>query len=165
MAFCQGDARSTPFPPERFDVVLLMANSFGYLTHADDDRAILTEAARLLRPGGSLLLDLTDYDYTRRHFLPASWHEANDDVVVCWRRELVGDVIRVRELVMSKTKGLLRDRGFSERFYPPDRLCTLLHEAGFMSPKVQPDAFIFRSEDGTDYGLATHRMAVSVVKR
>ncbi len=164
VAFCRGDARATPYLAASFDVVLLMANSFGYFANAADDWRMLAEAARVLRPGGHFLLDLTDYDYTRNHFLPESWHETGKDMVVCWRRERVEDVTRVREMVLSKTKGLLRDRTYAERFYPPERLCTLLREAGFTAPEVRPNAFVFNADENTDYGLATHRMLVTAVR-
>ena len=114
VAFCQSDARTTPFLLASFDVVLIMGNSFGCFADATDGLTVLSEVARVLVPGGRVLLDLTDYDYARNHFLPESWHEATDDVVVCWRRELEGDVIRVREMVLSKAQGLVRDRTYAE---------------------------------------------------
>jgi D-alanine-D-alanine ligase len=162
--FCRGDARETPFVDASFDVVLLMANSFGYFAEATDDRHMLAEVARVLVPGGRVLLDLTDHDYRLQHFVPESWHEATDDVVVCWRREIVGDVIRVREMVLSKSKGLLRDRGFAERLYHPDRLIALLKNTGFVEAAVEPGAFVFDACDGMDYGIATHRMLVTAAK-
>jgi D-alanine-D-alanine ligase len=164
VAFCRGDARLTPFSTASFDVVLLMANSFGYFANADDDQQMLAEVARVLVSGGRCLIDVTDYDYRTQHFVPESWHEATDDIVICWRREIEGDVIRVREMVLSKTQGLLRDRGYAERLYPTERLYCLLQEAGFAHAAVQPNAFVFNPEDATDYGLATHRMLVTTVK-
>ena len=164
VAFCRADARATPFVAASFEAVYLMANSFGYFVDSTDDRRVLAEIARVLTPGGRLLLDLFDYDYTLRHFLPESWHETSHDIVVCWKRELEGDVIRVRELVLSKTKGLLRDRTYAERFFRPERLCLLLKEAGFVDPTLQPNTFVFSPDDGRDYGLATHRMLVTGTK-
>lgn len=164
VAFCQGDARDTPLRNGSVDVVLLMANSFGYFVDPVDDLRVLNEVARILAPGGQFLLDLTDYDYTLRHFLPESWHETAGDIVVCWKRELQTDVICVREMVLSKTKGLLRDRTYAERFYHPERLSMLLKTAGFAPPTITPNAFVFDSDDDTDYGLATHRMLVTTTK-
>ena len=115
--------------------------------------------------GGRFLLDLTDCDYTVQHFLPESWHEATDDIVICWQRELVKDVINVREMVLSKANGLLRDRTYAERLYHPDALCALLQDAGFTAPQVHRNAFIYDPSDGTDYGLATHRMLITATKR
>jgi D-alanine-D-alanine ligase len=164
VAFCQGDVRWTPIRTGSVDVVLLMANSFGYFIDPADDQRLLNEIARILAPGGRFLLDLTDYDYTLRHFLPESWHETAEDIVVCWKRELRTDVICVREMVLSKTKGLLRDRTYAERLYHPERLVTLLQTAGFAPPTITPNAFVFESDDATDYGLATHRMLVTTTK-
>jgi D-alanine-D-alanine ligase len=165
VSFCRGDARTMPLRSSCMDVVLLMANSFGYFVDAAEDQRVLHEVARVLRRGGRFLLDLFDYDYTVHHFLPESWHEANDDVVVCWKREREGEVIRVREMVLSKTKGLLRDRAYAERLYRPDRLLAMLEAVGFDNPKVHDNVFIYEPDDGRDYGLATHRMLITVIKK
>jgi D-alanine-D-alanine ligase len=162
--FCRGDARTLPLPDGCVDVVLLMANSFGYLANATEDQQILSEIARILMPGGRFLLDLTDYEHVRQHFRPESWHEATDDIVVCWQREWNGDVIRVREMVLSKTAGLLRDRTYAERLYQPHQLRDLLQIAGLINYQSHPNAFIHDPDANTDYGLATHRMLITVTK-
>jgi SAM-dependent methyltransferase len=53
----RGDMRRLPFRSGSFDVVLNLFNSFGYLPTDRDDEQALQEMARLLRPGGRLLLD------------------------------------------------------------------------------------------------------------
>jgi D-alanine-D-alanine ligase len=164
VAFQQGDARALPFPAASFDVVLLMGQSFGLLAEATDDRQVLAEAWRVLAPGGRFLMDLIDRDVVLRHFRPESWHEAADDLVVCWKRELVHDVVRVRELVLSKTTGLLRDRAYAERLYSADSLRTLLSEVGFVDVTVQHNAFVHKPDARTDYGLATNRMLLTAVR-
>jgi len=53
--YARVDAKSLPFPAERFDVVL----SLYVLHHAEGYRAALGEMARVLKPGGhALVLDL-----------------------------------------------------------------------------------------------------------
>ena len=162
--FCRGDARILPLADACVNVVLLMANSFGYLANTAEDLQVLREIARILKPGGRFLLDLTDYEHVRQHFRPESWHEATDDIVVCWQREWDGDIIRVREMVLSKTSGLLRDRGYAERLYRPDQLRELLHLAGLQNYQIHPEAFVHDPDANTDYGLATHRMIITVTK-
>ncbi len=162
--FCRGNARSMPLPDRSVDVVLLMANSFGYLTNAAEDRLILNEVARVLVPGGKFLLDLTDYNHVRDHFRPESWYEATEDVVVCWQREWDEDVIRVREMVLSKRAGLIRDRTYAERLYQPHQLRRLLHDAGLQNFQNHPDAFVHDPDANSNLGLATHRMIVTVTK-
>src|ERR687887_541943 len=114
--------------------------------------------------GGRFLLDLVDRDIALRHFCPESWHEATDDIVVCWKRELVHDVIRIRELVLSKATGMLRDRAYSERLYSPESIRQLLTDVGFHDIVIQRGAFVYDPDQGTDYGLATNRMLVTAAK-
>jgi D-alanine-D-alanine ligase len=164
VTFCQGDARDMPLPTAAFDIVLLMANSFGYFVDAADDHRVLTEVARILATGGSFLLDLIDRDIALRQFCPESWHEATEDIVVCWKRELAHDVIRVRELVLSKATGVLRDRAYAERLYSPEAIHRLLTEVGFYNIVIQHGAFVYDPDQSTDYGLATNRMLVTAIK-
>ena len=164
VTFCQGDARAMVLPSASFDVVLLMANSFGYFVDTADDYRVLAEVARVLTADGRFLLDLIDRDVALRHFCPESWHEATDDIVVCWKRELVHDVIRVRELVLSKATGLLRDRTYAERLYSPEAIRRLLTAVGFHDIVIQQGAFVYDPDHDTDYGLATNRMLVTAVK-
>jgi D-alanine-D-alanine ligase len=164
VTFCQGDARAMTFPAAIFDVVLLMAQSFGLFAEAEDDRRLLGEAWRVLAPGGQLLLDLVDRSAALRHFRAESWHEATEDIVVCWKRELAGDVVRVREMVLSKASGLLRDRTYAERLYSAEDLHKLLSEVGFVDVNVQHNAFVHQPNADTDYGLATNRMITTATK-
>lgn len=165
MPFCQGDARALAFPSASFDIVLLLTNSFGYFADGTDDRRVMAEVARVLTPGGRFVLDLIDRDAALRHFRAESWHDATANVVVCWRRELVHEVIRVREVVLSKTTGLVRDRTYAERLYTPEGLCALLVDVGFGDLVIQRGALVSTPDDEQDYGLATTRMLVTATKR
>jgi D-alanine-D-alanine ligase len=164
VTFYQGDARAMTFFDAAFDVVLLMANSFGLFADAEDDRRLLCEALRVLVPGGQLLIDLIDRNSALSHFRPESWHEATEDIVVCWKRELAGDVVRIREMVLSKASGLLRDRTYAERLYSAESLHKLLSEVGFVDVNVQHNAFVHQPDADTDYGLATNRMLTTATK-
>jgi D-alanine-D-alanine ligase len=163
--FCQGDARALAFSSASFDAVLLLTNSFGYFADVTDDRRVVAEVGRVLTPGGCFVLDLIDRDAALRHFRAVSWHEATADTVICWRRELVHEMIRVREVVLSKTTGLVRDRTYAERLYTPEGLRTLLLEAGFGDILIQRGALVSTPDAEQDYGLATTRMLVTATKR
>jgi ubiquinone/menaquinone biosynthesis C-methylase UbiE len=62
----RADMRVLPFLAASFDLVLSMFTSFGYFATADEDRGVLREIARVLRPGGSLVLDFLNATQVRR---------------------------------------------------------------------------------------------------
>jgi ubiquinone/menaquinone biosynthesis C-methylase UbiE len=154
--FIQADARSTGLPPESFDHVLIMGNSLGYASEPAADKRILAEARRVLRSGGWLLIDVTNAAAVKDSFNPTAWHEVGTDVVVCRQREMAGSTVHAREIVLSKKKGLLRDRTYSIRLYKSQTLGTLLEKAGFIGVYVHTD-FSPHEHQG-DYGFMNHRM-------
>jgi len=152
----RSDARSIGLPDECFHHVLILGNSLGYLLEPDADRAILEEARRVLRPGGWLLVDVADGSKVQQTFRPRAWHEATADIVVCRERVLEGDTMCAREMVLSKGKGLIRDRTYCIRLYHTETLKELLEKTGFRDVKVHGDLSLLRS--GGDYGLMNTRL-------
>ncbi len=59
----QGDAVRLPWPDGHFDHVYLM----WFLEHLDDPRPALAEAQRVLRPGGTITVNETDYSMFHLH--------------------------------------------------------------------------------------------------
>ncbi|MFP4228507.1 MAG: methyltransferase domain-containing protein [Salinivenus sp.] len=156
-SFDRGDARDLPYDDNAFDVVLLLGNSFGYFDTTRDDQTVLQEVRRVLRPGGRVLLDLTDGDYTRNRFSPRSWEWASDQHLVCRERELADDGTRLvaREIVIHADQGIQNDQFYSERLYGRREISALLRHSGF-------DALAFsdmkgRSERDQDLGMMAHR--------
>ncbi len=150
------DARQIDLPPARFDHVLVMGNSLGYVQEPNADGRILSEAYRLLRPGGWLLVDVVDGTAAKQNFAPNAWHEIGEDIVVCRERELTLESIRARELVLSKLDGLIRDRTYAIRLYDSYRLAELLEHAGFDRVGIHTDFSPHRFEG--DYGFMNRRM-------
>jgi hypothetical protein len=133
-----------------------MGNSLGYLVDPSADMQILSEAKRVLRAGGWLLIDLADGSALRSKLKPEAWHEIGDDILVCRRREMEADTVFVREMVLSKKSGLLRDRTYSIRFYEPGKISELLAQLGFKGIRIITDLSARR--DKGDYGFMNHRM-------
>jgi D-alanine-D-alanine ligase len=156
--FVQNDARDTGLPSQRFRIVLVMASSLGYLADEVDDDKILREAFRLLIPKGSLLLDLPYREFVLHNIIPLSWHEADDDIVVCRQRSPGEDIIFCREMVISKNKGLIRDETYCTRLFSQEKITTMLISAGFSSVDIQGN-FVFHEKRG-DYGCMNNRMIV-----
>jgi len=155
--FIQSDARDTHLPDQSYRFII-MANSFGYFVDENEDGKIVREAFRLLMPGGTLLLDLPNREHVLGNFSPQSWHEANEEILVCRQRTLDNDIIFGREMVISKIKGLIRDEKYFIRLYSPEKISGLLRSVGFSSIEIQKD-FISHKEKG-DYGCMTNRMIV-----
>jgi len=160
--FIRRDARNSKLKSNEFSKVFIMANSFGYFTQQRENIRLLKEVYRILQKRGKLLLDLTDPHHTRRHLKPASWHEANKDVIVCRQRELKGDIIKAREIVISKKQGLLRDGFYCERLYDENKITRILKQLGFCNLSIVNELRLHKKKK--DYGLMSSRMFVAAQK-
>ena len=156
--FVQGDARDIQMAKETFHHVLILGNSLGYIPDDDSDLEIVLESYRVLRSGGWIVVDVTDGGAVRQNLASTAWHEIDTDVVVCRRREINGDVVTARELVLSKEKGMIRDRTYCIRLYDPQSLFDLAEQAGFCDIKIHTDFGIPPS--GEDRGCMDHRVMV-----
>ena len=157
--FICGDARDINMPADTYDHVIIMGNSLGYIQEKGADAQILTESFRVLHPGGWILVDVADGKAVMSSFKPNAWHEIGEETIVCRQRELQGEVVCAREIVLSKTDGLIRDQTYSIRLYDADSLSQLLENAGFTRITVHSD-FSPHDVDG-DYGFMNNRLIVS----
>lgn len=67
----RGDARRLPFRDATFDSLVNLFSSFGYFGD-EGDRAVLDEIARVLRPSGTIVLDLMNPARIRAGLVPRS---------------------------------------------------------------------------------------------
>jgi D-alanine-D-alanine ligase len=162
VAFVRGDARDTGLRGKAFDHVLILGNSLGYILEPEADLKILRESRRLLKSGGWLLLDVADGGVARTDLAPRAWHEIGDDVVVCREREVGGSRIRAREMVLSKTRGMVRDNTYGIRLYRAADLTALAAQAGFTAVHARSGASAL--EAGADIGCMNHRVVVTARK-
>ncbi|MBW1981149.1 MAG: methyltransferase domain-containing protein [Deltaproteobacteria bacterium] len=163
MEFTRGDARETGLPAATFDHVLIMGNSLGYAAEPEADARILAEANRVLRPGGTILVDVANGRAVKESFTSSAWHEIGDDIIVCRERELQHDRVLAREVVVSKKRGLVRDCTYAMRLYFPESLEALLREAAFESIIVRTRFAPHRRKG--DYGFMNKRMLATGCKR
>ncbi|KAJ3307584.1 hypothetical protein HDU76_004520 [Blyttiomyces sp. JEL0837] len=130
--FTVGDCRQIPYPDETFDLVMVMGNSFGYFADEDSDRTVLSEIARVLMPGGRMVLDITDGGYMRQNFSERSWEWIDDQTFVCRERQLSKGGLRLtsREVITSVDRGVIRDQFYSERLYSREDLEQMMNAIG-----------------------------------
>lgn len=159
--FCR-DARFSNLESNHYSAVFIMANSFGYFIDENENLKILKEANRLLKRKGKLLLDLADPDYIRKNLKPLSWHEANKEIIVCRKREIRYNIVKAREIVLSKKKGLIRDGFYCARIYTGRKITRLLKVSGFKNLVIKKNFCLHKNKN--DYGLVTSRMIVTAMK-
>ncbi len=161
--FIQGDARRLALKAESHDYALILGNSLGYMAERQDDLRILTECRRVLASGGWLLLDVADGGIVRDQIAPNAWHEINGDVVVCREREVRGDCVCARELVLSKNRGLIRDKNYRIRLYQLEELMALVRQADFVDVRSH-DFHSVQTVTGEDVGCMRHRLLITAHK-
>ena len=160
--FVQGDARNIPMPSAGFHDALILGNSLGYSGNDGADLLMVQEAYRLLEKGGWIAIDVTDGSVVRQRFNPNAWHEIGEEIVVCRQRELQGNRVSAREMVIDKSHGLVRDRTYSVRLYDDNTLKALVSNAGFSDVRLFKDFTSFLGEE--DVGFMNHRMIVAARK-
>lgn len=164
--FREGDARKLPYPPDTFDAVMLLGNSFGYFETTKEDLTVLREVFRALRPQGRFLLDVADGAYIKQNYKPRSWEWIDKQYFVCRERSISLDGTRLisREIVSKVDSGVIADQFYAERLYTQDELIGLLEQAGFsnITPhgQISPD-----SKRNQDLGMVERRIIVSAVAK
>jgi D-alanine-D-alanine ligase len=159
MECVQQDARTTGLPDASFDHVIIMGNSLGYLVDPNADEEILAEAKRVLRAGGWLLVDVVDGKAVSALLSPYAWHEIGSDTVVCRQREIQGERVCAREMVLSKRTGLIRDRTYGVKLYHAETMATLIEKAGFEVVSVNAGFSSHRLKG--DYGFMNRRIVAT----
>lgn len=87
LRYTQGDMRKLPSRwSGRFDAVVNLFTSFGFFDHPADDQRVLSEFARVLRPGGVLIWHGGSRDGVMSRFLSRDWWSTSDGTVFAQER-------------------------------------------------------------------------------
>lgn len=79
--YVQGDMRSLPFADASFDRVLSFFTSFGYFSEPEN-RQVLAEVLRVLRPGGRLMIDANNLTELLPRWLPSTVIERDGNLII-----------------------------------------------------------------------------------
>ena len=77
----RADMRAIPFRDWSFDSVACMFSSFGYFQDEAEHQQTLCEIARVLTPGGAVLLDLMDPETIHLHLVPQSVEMVGEAII------------------------------------------------------------------------------------
>lgn len=162
VAFKEGDARNPRLPDSSFDCVVIMGNSFGYFSNKQDDEKVLTTVGKILRPGGQIVLDITDGGYMADHFERRSWEWIDEHHFVCRERSLAGDRERLvsREVIVHDETGVLADQFYAERLYTRESIQKLLEKCGFRNVRHHGSTDSVSDRD-QDLGMMARRLLLS----
>jgi SAM-dependent methyltransferase len=147
--YAEGDMRSLPWEDGRFDRVVSWFTSFGYFDD-DDNRRVLQEVCRVLRPEGRLLIENNNLAGLLPGWLPAVVLEREGDFLVDLPTfdQTTGRASTERVVVRD---GRVRRFWFSVRMYIAVELRDWLLDAGFTSIE-------FFGEDGEPLTAKGRRM-------
>lgn len=152
------DNRRLPFRGGIFHAVTCFFTSFGYFEAEAGDAAVLAEAARVLAPGGGLLLDLMDPASVRRDLVPESAREEHGLRIV-ERRGISADGRRVEKRVTLRGPEGERSWTESVRLYDPGEVEGMAAGAG-LRPRGR-----FGGHDGTPWVGGRSPRCVLVLQR
>jgi SAM-dependent methyltransferase len=124
--------------PRAFDAALNMFTSFGYFRNPKQDRRVLLNVHRSLKPGGKLLMDLLGKEILARKFQERDWHEEQGVMFLEERKLSQGwSWIDSRWILL---KGARRKEFLvSHRLYSAKELSDLLRGCGFEKVRVYGD--------------------------
>lgn len=160
--FREGDARKLPFPNDRFDITMILGNSFGYFESPDDDVRVMKNVLKIMKPGARILIDIADGNYLKDNFSPRSWEWIDSKMFVCRERMLSEDSDRLisREVISHSEKGVIVDQFYAERLYTRESLQKVFEKAGFSNivfhSQINPE-----SKRNQDLGMMAQRFIVT----
>ncbi len=151
----EGDMRSLPFDDGRFDRVLSWFTSFGYFDD-DGNRHVLSEAHRILRAGGMLLIENNNLAQLLPRWLPSVVQERDGNLAIDRHRfdPASGRATTERTVVRG---GSVRRFSFSVRMFVAAELRDWLLAAGFASVE-------FFDHDGEPLTALSPRMVTIAVR-
>lgn len=149
--FIVADAR-TFRRPAAFDAAVNLFTSIGYSSEAND-RRILTNLSRSLRPGGVAVIDVSSKEILARHFRERDWREVNGALVL-EERKIRPDWSGIDNRWILIKGGRRQDFALSIRIYSAVELAALLRQCGFKRVRT------FGGLDGTPYDHNARRLVL-----
>ncbi|WP_433921841.1 class I SAM-dependent methyltransferase [Paenibacillus taichungensis] len=119
-----------------FDAVVNLFTSFGYFREDGEQLRVLRVIHRMLKPGGSYIIDFMNTAYVTRHLVQHSTRESEGQNIEEFRK--IQDGFVQKEIHITDTASGQKPRIYQERvkLYTREQLRDLLHEAGLMVDQV-----------------------------
>ena len=133
LRYTRADMRKLPARlAGRFDAVLNVFTSFGFFADPADDRRVVREFARVLKPGGVLLWHGGSRDGVSARFLTRDWWRTRDGTLVAQERSFdpLSGFLTIESHWRGRSTHGRRDHRI--RLYSASHLAELLRDAGLV---------------------------------
>ena len=153
------DMRRIPFAG-RFDAILNMYSSFGYLESESDDAQVLESVATAIKPGGRFFLDMLNREWAVANYIQNDWHAGPDGTLYVERRDLdlATSRMHVRFTIVDPNGGRRESIGHDIRLYSLTEISHMLSHVGFH------EIASYGGFNGEPYAIGTRRMIISARK-
>jgi SAM-dependent methyltransferase len=153
------DMRRIPFAG-RFDAIINMYSSFGYLESETDDAQVLESVAKALKPGGRFFLDMLNREWAVANYIQNDWHSGGDGTLYVERRELdlATSRMHVSFTIVGANGGRRESVGHNIRLYSLTEMKGMLAKVGF------DEIAYYGGFDGEVYSIDTRRMIICASK-
>ncbi|PYO07851.1 MAG: hypothetical protein DMD30_09795 [Gemmatimonadetes bacterium] len=132
LRYARGDMRKMPTSwTKRFDAVLNLFTSFGFLAHPSDDQQVIKEFARVLKPDGLMIWHGASRDGVMARFLARDWWTSGTSLFAQEREfDPLSGVLTVRSNWRRGSRTGTREHRL--RLYTATRLSELFAAVGLM---------------------------------
>jgi SAM-dependent methyltransferase len=153
------DMRRIPFKA-RFDAILNMYSSFGYLESERDDFQVLESIATAIKPQGRLFLDMLNREWAVANYIQNDWHAGPDGSLYVERRDLdlATSRMHVHFTIVDPAGARRESVGHNIRLYSLTEISRMLAQAGFL------EITSYGGFNGEPYSIDTRRMIISARK-
>jgi len=139
--------------PAAFDGVLSMFTSFGYFADQAENRQVLENIYRSLKPGGAVLIDTMGKEVLARIFRERDWYE-QDGILFLEERKISQSWAEIEARWIMIQGAERHEFAFSHHLYAASELQGLLKSVGFSAADAYGDL------TGTSYDQNARRLVV-----